>query len=584
MFDRILVANRGEIAVRVMEAAEELGIETVAIYSDADRDTGHVEYADEAYNVGPAPASKSYLDIDEILAVADRADADAIHPGYGFLAENTDFAASVEESDVTWIGPPSGAMASLGEKTRARSIMQEAGVPVVPGTTDPIESPEEVRAVADEYGYPVAIKAEGGGGGRGLKIVEGPDDVADKLESARREGENYFDNDAVYVEKYLENPKHIEVQILADHHGTVLHLGERDCSLQRRQQKVIEEAPSPSLDATLREEIGEAARRGVREAGYTNAGTVEFLVEDDDFYFMEVNTRIQVEHTVTEAVTDLDIVRQQIRIAANEALPLGQEDVEIDGHAFEFRINAENPAANFSPTPGQLLTYDPPGGIGIRIDDAVAQGDDIGGDYDSMIGKLIVRAPTRERAIQRSRRALTHYDIDGVHTTIPFHRLMLEDETFRAGSHTTKYLDEQLDTDAITEAVDRWGPETTDSASASAHVDELTVEVDGKHVDVVVEDGLPRATGGQGTGERSGDADQPPTAGDGNAIQADMQGTVVSIDVEPGETVSPGEVVCVLEAMKMENDVVAQTGGTVDAVPISEGASVDMGETLVRFE
>jgi acetyl-CoA/propionyl-CoA carboxylase biotin carboxyl carrier protein len=584
MFDRILVANRGEIAVRVMEAAEELGIETVGIFSDADRNAGHVQYADQAYNVGPAPAAESYLDIDEILSVAKRSNADAIHPGYGFLAENTEFATRVEESEVTWIGPSSDAMAALGEKTRARSIMQDADVPVVPGTTEPVESPDEVQTVADEYGYPVAIKAEGGGGGRGMKIVDGPEDIADKLDSARREGANYFDNDAVYVEKFLENPKHIEVQILADSHGTVLHLGERDCSLQRRQQKVIEEAPSPSLDASLRRKIGEAARNGVREAGYTNAGTVEFLVEDGQFYFMEVNTRIQVEHTVTEAVTGLDIVRQQIRIAANEPLPLSQDDVQIDGHAFEFRINAENPATDFSPTPGRLLTYDPPGGIGVRIDDAVVQGDEIGGDYDSMIGKLIVHAPTRERAIARSRRALTHFDIEGVHTTVPFHRSMLQDETFRAGEHTTKYLDEHLDTGTLVDAVDRWGPETTDSGPEPQQMDEVTVTVDGKQMDVVVESGLPRTANEAGDTTTGDTEPQTQPVSDGNAIQADMQGTVVAVNVEPGETVSPGAVVCVLEAMKMENDIVAQTGGTVASVPISEGASVDMGETLVTFE
>lgn len=304
MFDKVLVANRGEIAVRVMAACEELGCETVAVYSDADRDAGHVDYADEAYNVGPAPASESYLDQAEIVDVAERTGADAIHPGYGFLAENAAFARRVESTDgITWIGPSSDAMETLGEKTRARTVMQEAGVPVVPGTTEPVDDANEVRALGEEYGYPIAIKAEGGGGGRGMKIVRSEAEVADALESAKREGEAYFGNDSVYVEKYLESPKHIEVQVLADHHGNVRHLGERDCSLQRRHQKVIEEAPSPALDADLRAEIGEAARQGVHEADYTNAGTVEFLVEDGDFYFMEVNTRIQVEHTVSEEVT-----------------------------------------------------------------------------------------------------------------------------------------------------------------------------------------------------------------------------------------------------------------------------------------
>src|SRR6056297_1456735 len=316
MFDKVLVANRGEIAVRVMRACEELGIDTVAVYSEADSDSGHVRYADEAYNVGPARAADSYLDHEAVIDAAKKADADAIHPGYGFLAENAEFAGKVEDTeDVKWIGPNADSMEQLGEKTKARKTMREADVPIVPGTTDPVEDPGEVEEFGDEHGYPVAIKAEGGGGGRGMKVVRSADEAEDQLESAKREGEAYFDNDSVYLERYLENPRHVEVQILADEHDNVRHLGERDCSLQRRHQKVIEEGPSPALDADLRERIGEAARQGVREAGYTNAGTVEFLVEDGEFYFMEVNTRIQVEHTVSEEVTGIDIVRWQLRVA-----------------------------------------------------------------------------------------------------------------------------------------------------------------------------------------------------------------------------------------------------------------------------
>jgi acetyl-CoA/propionyl-CoA carboxylase biotin carboxyl carrier protein len=392
MFNKVLVANRGEIAVRVMRACDELGVQTVAVYSEADRNAGHVQYADEAYNIGPARAADSYLNHDAVIAAGNQAGADAIHPGYGFLAENATFAAAVESTDMTWIGPSSDAMAQLGEKTKARSLMQSADVPVVPGTTDPVESASEVESIAAEYGYPVAIKAEGGGGGRGLQVVRETDDVESQLETAQREGEAYFDNDSVYVEKYLDEPRHIEVQIIADHHGNVRHLGERDCSLQRRHQKVIEEAPSPALSPDLRDEIGEAARRGVQAAAYTNAGTVEFLVEDGEFYFMEVNTRIQVEHTVTEAITGIDIVKWQLRVAAGEPLSFEQSDVITDGHAIEYRINAEKPDADFTPTTGTLTTYDPPGGIGVRVDDAVRQGDSIGGDYDSMIAKVIVSA------------------------------------------------------------------------------------------------------------------------------------------------------------------------------------------------
>jgi acetyl-CoA/propionyl-CoA carboxylase biotin carboxyl carrier protein len=579
MFGKLLVANRGEIAVRVMAACEELGIDTVAIYSDADRDAGHVEYADEAYNVGPAPASESYLDQESIVETALEAGADAIHPGYGFLAENADFAARVETTEgLTWVGPSSDAMEALGEKTKARQVMQEADVPVVPGTTEPVDSAGEVREIGEEYGYPVAIKAEGGGGGRGMQIVHDPDEVEDALETAQREGEAYFGNASVYVEKYLEAPKHIEVQILADHHDTVLHLGERDCSLQRRHQKVIEEAPSPALDEQLREQIGNAARRGVREAGYTNAGTVEFLVEDGEFYFMEVNTRIQVEHTVTEEITGIDIVREQIRIAADEQLPDSQEDVSFEGHSMEFRINAENPAKEFGPTPGTLTTYDPPGTIGIRVDDAIAQGDTIAGDYDSMVAKLIVTAADRRRCLERSKRALRHFDIDGVHTTIPFHRLMLDDDTFVSGEHTTKYLGESVSKEDLAEAVEQWAGDVTLASGKSSSTQDISVEVDDRHYTVTIEEGL--SVGG-GSGDEGGDGAVAAAEG---AIVAEMQGTVISTEVEPGDEVSAGDVVCVLEAMKMENDVVAQQDGTVAEVAVSEGDSVDMSDTLIVLE
>ncbi|SIR93147.1 acetyl-CoA carboxylase biotin carboxylase subunit [Natronorubrum thiooxidans] len=595
MFEKLLVANRGEIAVRVMSACEELGIETVAVYSDADRDAGHVDYADEAYNVGPAPASESYLDGETIIEVANRAGADAIHPGYGFLAENAAFASQVEEAEgISWVGPSSDAMTALGEKTNARRIMQAADVPVVPGTTEPVESAAEVRELGAEFGYPIAIKAEGGGGGRGMKIVRGDDEVEDAFESAKREGEAYFDNDSVYVEKFLEAPKHVEVQILADEHGTVLHLGERDCSLQRRHQKVIEEAPSPALDSRLREAIGNAARRGVREADYTNAGTVEFLVEDGEFYFMEVNTRIQVEHTVSEEVTGIDIVREQLRIAAGEELPYTQDDIEIEGHAMEFRINAENPANGFAPTPGTLSTYDPPGGLGVRIDDAITKGDVIAGDYDSMIAKLIVRAPTRVRCLERSRRALAHFDV-GVETTIPFHRLMLDDETFRTGAHTTNYLDETVSDDDLAAAVERWSTAVDDDgATGSGSTNDLVVEVEGQRFDVAVTGDVPRAASGNGGADAGGSATGSTASSTGStgsgqvtasdAVTAEMQGTVLSVNVSPGDQVAQGEVVCVLEAMKMENDVVAPAAGSVADVAVADGDTVDMGDPLVVLE
>ena len=612
MFEKVLVANRGEIAVRVMRACEELGVSTVAVYSEADRHGGHVRYADEAFNVGPARAADSYLDHDAIIDAAQRADADAIHPGYGFLAENATFAARVEETDgLTWIGPTSDAMGRLGEKTRARQIMQEADVPIVPGTTEPVEDPDEVVAFGEEHGFPIAIKAEGGGGGRGMKVVEAAEEAAEKLESAKREGEAYFDNDTVYLERYLEQPRHVEVQILADHHGNVRHLGERDCSLQRRHQKVIEEGPSPALTDELREEIGEAARRGVREADYTNAGTVEFLVEDGDrdadellgtdadFYFLEVNTRIQVEHCVTEALTDVDIVKWQIRVAADEALTFDQEDVEVDGHAIEFRINAENAAEDFAPaTGGTLSTYDPPGGIGVRMDDALRQGDELVTDYDSMIAKLIVRAGDREEALARSQRALAEFDLEGVVTIIPFHRLMLEDDEFRAGTHTTAYLDDHLDPDRLTEAQERWGTEVAAGDEAEAVTErEFTVEVDGKRFEVALEErGAPAIdapSGGTSAGtqprpDRAGPSDESGgdggRAADGETVTAEMQGTILDVKVGEGDEVAAGDVLLVLEAMKMENDVLSEFDGSVTDVLVAEGESVDMGDPLVVID
>jgi acetyl-CoA/propionyl-CoA carboxylase biotin carboxyl carrier protein len=619
MFDKVLVANRGEIAVRVMRACEELGIDTVAVYSEADKHGGHVRYADEAYNVGPARAADSYLDQEAIVEAAKKADADAIHPGYGFLAENADFAARVEATEgVTWVGPRAESMEELGEKTKARKVMDGADVPIVPGTTDPVTEPEEVYEFADEYGYPVAIKAEGGGGGRGMKIVRGDEEVEEQLESAQREGEAYFDNDSVYLERYLENPRHVEVQIIADHQGNVRHLGERDCSLQRRHQKVIEEGPSPALSDELREKIGEAARRGVRESDYYNAGTVEFLVEEDldreagellgpdtNFYFLEVNTRIQVEHCVTEEITGIDIVKWQLRVAMDEELAFSQDDVEIEGHAMEFRINAENAANDFSPaTGGSLETYDPPGGIGVRMDDALRQGDDLVTDYDSMIGKLIVYASDREECIERAKRALGEYDIEGIVTIVPFHRLMLEDEQFVDGVHTTKYLDEQLDPERIDAAQEKWGTGDTGGSDDDEEVveREFTVEVNGKRFQVNLEErgGMaipaaggdgnsgggkrPKRSGGSGGSGGGSGGDDSAAAVEGEQVTAEMQGTILEVNVAEGDEVGSGDVLCVLEAMKMENDIVAPRGGTIAQVAIGEGESVDMGDLLVVLE
>ncbi|MFB6073388.1 MAG: biotin carboxylase N-terminal domain-containing protein [Haloarculaceae archaeon] len=608
MFDKVLVANRGEIAVRVMRACEELDVGTVAVYSEADKHSGHVRYADEAYNVGPARAADSYNDQEAIVEAARKADADAIHPGYGFLAENAAFAARVEEVDgITWIGPASDAMERLGEKTHARQVMRDADVPIVPGTTEPVEDPEQVREFGEEHGFPVLIKAEGGGGGMGQEVVEGPEDAEEQLETAKREGEAYFSNASVYLERFLDNPRHIEVQILADKHGNVRHLGERDCSLQRRQQKVIEEAPSPALTDELREKIGEAARRGAEAGDYYNAGTFEFLVEDEDrneeglldadadFFFLEVNTRIQVEHTVTEELTDIDIVKWQLRVADGEEITFEQDEVELDGHAMEFRINAENAANDFAPaTGGEFEVYDPPGGIGVRVDDAPRQGDDLVTDYDSMIAKLVTRGEDRTECIARGKRALGEYDIRGFPTIIPFHRLMLTDDAFVAGRHTTKYLDEDLDPERIDAAQERWGVGAESAGGEDEEVveREFTVEVNGKRFEVDLEErgappiqveqggdgqpGRPAAAGPSGGSSGSGGS----SSAEGDEVTAEMQGTILSVEVSEGDEVEAGDVLCVLEAMKMENDVVAERAGAVNEVAVAEGESVDMGDLL----
>jgi len=610
MFDKVLVANRGEIAVRVMRACEELGVGTVAVYSEADKHAGHVRYADESYNVGPARAADSYNDGEAVIEAARKADADAIHPGYGFMAENADFAARVEDADgITWIGPASEAMERLGEKTHARTVMRDADVPIVPGTTEPVEDPAEIVEFGEEHGFPVLIKAEGGGGGMGQEVVESAEDAEEALNTAQREGEAYFSNASVYIERFLDNARHVEVQIIADKHGNVRHVGERDCSLQRRQQKVIEEGPSPALTDDLRDQIREAARRGADAGDYYNAGTFEFLVEDGerneeglldadtDFFFLEVNTRIQVEHTVTEELTDIDLVKWQIKVAAGEELTFEQDEVELEGHAMEFRINAENAANDFAPaTGGSFDIYDPPGGIGVRVDDAGRQGDELVTDYDSMIAKLITWGEDRAECIARGKRALADYDIQGFPTIIPFHRMMLTDDAFIAGEHTTKYIDEDLDHDRIEAAQERWGQDGTGSDGADEDEEvverEFTVEVNGKRFEVDLEErgapAIPVGDADQGQAQaqrpqRGGSGDDGGSAGasaEGEEVAAEMQGTILEVNVGEGDEVDSGDVLCVLEAMKMENDVVAPRAGTVTHVGVSEGESVDMGDTL----
>ncbi|MDW7675578.1 MAG: acetyl-CoA carboxylase biotin carboxylase subunit [Bacillota bacterium] len=445
MFNKILIANRGEIAVRIIRACRELNIKTVAVYSEADREALHVKMADEAFCIGPAQSNRSYLNIPNIISTAQVAKADAIHPGYGFLSENPYFAEIAETSKIKFIGPPASAIEAMGAKAVARETMIKAGVPVVPGTKGIINSEEEAKKVAEEIGYPVMIKASAGGGGKGMRIAQGPADLTKALQTAQREAEAAFGNGAVYVEKYVEEPRHIEIQILADSHGNVVFLGERDCSVQRRNQKLIEEAPSVALTEGMRQEMGQVAVKAAKAVNYVGAGTVEFLLDKyGNYFFIEMNTRIQVEHTVTEMITGLDLIKEQIRIAAGEPLGYQQEDIKINGWAIECRINAERPEKNFMPSPGKITNYLPPGGFGVRLDSAAYQGYNIPPFYDSMIGKLIVWGQTREEAINRMERALSEFVIEGVYTTIPFHMLILENAFFRRGEVYTNFIQRRI--------------------------------------------------------------------------------------------------------------------------------------------
>src|SRR5690349_12963079 len=427
MFSKVLIANRGEIAVRIIRACEELGIATVAVYSEIDRNAPHVQRADEAFLLGPGPANESYLAIDKLIDAVQRSGAEAVHPGYGFLAENAAFAATLEEHGITFIGPPASAIEAMGSKTKARELMKQAGVPIVPGTTDPVETLEEARKVIDEtIGYPVAVKAAGGGGGKGFRVALSEDKLQDAFEGAAREGEKFFSDSTVYLERYLPNPRHVEVQVMADKHGNVIHLGERDCSIQRRHQKLIEEAPAPAVDEELRARIGKIATEAAAAVNYAGAGTVEGLLQEGEYFFLEMNTRVQVEHPVTELVTGIDIVKEGIRVAAGEPLSISQDEVELRGHAIECRINAEDASKNFAPAPGRIGSYREPAGPGVRVDSGVGPGSEITPMYDPMVAKLIVWDVDREQATARMLRALGEYEIGGLKTLLPFHEAILQ--------------------------------------------------------------------------------------------------------------------------------------------------------------
>ena len=572
-FAKILVANRGEIAVRVFRTLRELGVGSVAVYSEPDRGSLHVAAADEAYLLGPGPPAESYLHQERVLDAAKRAGAEAIHPGYGFLAENAVFARAVEDAGLVWIGPPPEAIEAMGSKVTARRLMQEAGVPVIPGTTDPVETAEEVVALGDEHGWPVAIKASAGGGGKGLKVVRSADEAERALASARREGEAYFADDTVYVERFLEDPRHVEVQVLADAHGTVVHLGERDCTIQRRHQKLVEETPSPAVTPELRERIGAIAVDAARAVGYRGAGTIEGLLDrEGEYFFLEMNTRIQVEHTVTELVTGLDLVREQVLVAAGEPLSFGQEDVRLSGHAIECRINAEDAAKGFLPAPGTIGAYREPAGPGVRVDSGVTEGSEIVGIYDPLVAKLVVWDSDRERARRRMLRALDEYVIEGVTTLIGFHRALLEHPCFVAGETCFGLVEEIAEHAPEPKAAARAG-------SGRAQEQIVGVELDGRRFEVaLLLPEPPHAELARRRRERTRDGAHHAAARE--AVVSPMQGTVLAVEVKEGDEVREGQVVCVVEAMKMENEITAHRPGVVTGLSVEEGEQVTTGQVI----
>ena len=591
MLSKILIANRGEIAVRVIRACRELGVTSVAVYSDLDRDSLHVRLADEAYSLGGQAAAESYLDTEKILDVIERSGADGVHPGYGFFSENTDFARAITARGVAFIGPPPEAIEVMGDKVSSRIAAQAAGVQGVPGTTEFLASGDEVVAFGNEHGWPVAIKAAYGGGGRGMRVVESADKAHAALESAQSEALKGFGRAECYVERYLTWPRHVEMQVFADTHGNAVWVGERDCSAQRRHQKLIEESPAPNFPDDVRQAMGEAAVRVTKACGYVNAGTVEFLFQDGEFYFLEMNTRLQVEHPVTELVTGLDLVAEQIRVASGEPLSFSQADIERRGHAIEVRVNAEDPAGGrFLPSPGPITTLRVPQGYGVRWDGGYEAGDEVSQYYDNLVGKLIVWGKDRRVAIARMRRALDEMEVGGIATTIPADKAILEHPDFVAGEHSTRWVEDRLDLSAtaapVPVATNGDSPETEPKVRRDIDVEVngrrfgVTVWVPESQMAAVVADGggartatkRRRSGGGSSAGAGSGDVTVP------------MQGTIVKVLVGLGDTVDVGQTVCVLEAMKMENNITAEKAGTVTDLKVGPGQSVGSGDVVATIE
>jgi acetyl-CoA/propionyl-CoA carboxylase biotin carboxyl carrier protein len=577
VFAKVLVANRGEIAVRVFRTLRELGIGSVAVYSDADRGGVHPAVADEAFAIGGRTAAESYLDVDKLIDVARRSGAEAVHPGYGFLAENAAFARAVEAAGHVWIGPPPKAIEVMGTKTTARALMEEAGVPIIPGTTDPVASAVEVRALGGELGYPLLVKAAAGGGGKGMRVVRADDEADAAFESARREGEAYFANAAVYVERYLEDPRHVEVQVLADGHGNVIHLGERDCTIQRRHQKLVEETPSPAVSPELRARIGQIAVSAARAVGYRSAGTIEgLLAPDGSYYFMEMNTRIQVEHTVTEVVTGLDLVREQLLIAAGEPLSLRQDEVTIRGHAIECRINAEDPSAGFLPSPGRITSYREPAGPGVRVDSGVAAGSEVSDLYDPMVAKLIAYDVDREHARRRMLRALAEFEIGGVKTLVGWHRALLARPEFAAAETCRELIDSRELLDEA-EQLSHGAPTVPVGSDGALPVQTAMAEVDGRRVTVRV---LRPEPAYRALARHRRERDAATGGHSADVVVSPMQGTVLDVLVNDGDEVEPGTVICIVEAMKMENELIAHRAGVVSGLSVVRGAAVASGQVV----